>query len=190
MKKDRNVKKKKFDVRITGLGGQGVILSAHILGKAASVYGNFNATMTQSFGPEARGSACSAQLVIDEERVLYPYVLRPDILVAMSQEGYEKFRGEMNPKGILVYEQDLVKLDKKSKIKAFGIPATRYSEDVIGRKITMNIVMLGFFTGVTQVIPKESMKEAVLSSVPPGTEKLNTLAFETGYEHYEKNYKK
>lgn len=185
-----SVKKKKFDVRITGLGGQGVILSAHILGKAASVYGEYNATMTQSFGPEARGSACSAQLVIDKDRVLYPYVLRPDILVAMSQDGYEKYCTEMNPKGILVYEQDLVTPAKDSKIKAYGVPATRFAEDVIGRKITMNIVMLGFFTGVTQVIPKESMREAVLSSVPAGTEELNTLAFETGYEHYEKHYKK
>jgi 2-oxoglutarate ferredoxin oxidoreductase subunit gamma len=185
------VSKKKFEVRITGLGGQGVILSAHILGKAASVYGGYNATMTQSFGPEARGSACSAQLVIDKDRVLYPYIREPDILVAMSQDGYEKFRGGMKPDGILVYEEELVspQKDKKSKVKTFGVPATRLAEDVVGRKITMNIVMLGFFTAATGLIPRKAMEEAVLSSVPQGTEKLNSLAFETGYEHYEKTYK-
>lgn len=184
-------KKKKYDIRITGFGGQGVILSAHILGKAASIFGTFNATMTQSFGPEARGSACSAQLVIDEDRVLYPYIRQPDMLVAMSQEGYEKYRSEMKPNGILVYEEELVKPAKgKSKVKSYGIPAARLAEDVVGRKITMNIIMLGFFTAVTGLVPKEAMKEAVLSSVPAGTEKLNTLAFETGYEHYEKTYKK
>jgi 2-oxoglutarate ferredoxin oxidoreductase subunit gamma len=189
------VKKKKYDIRITGFGGQGVILSAHILGKAASIFGKYNATMTQSFGPEARGSACSAQLVIDEDRVLYPYIRRPDVLVAMSQEGYEKYKTEMSSDGILVYEEELVHPAKakgkgKGKVKAYGIPAARLAEDVVGRKITMNIIMIGFFTAVTGLIAKEAMKEAVLSSVPAGTEKLNTLAFETGYEHYEKTYKK
>jgi 2-oxoglutarate ferredoxin oxidoreductase subunit gamma len=184
-------KKKKFEVRITGLGGQGVILSAHILGKAASVYGGYNATMTQSFGPEARGSACSAQLVIDEDRVLYPYIREPDILVAMSQDGYEKFREGMKPDGILVYDEELVHpTGGKRKVKSYGIPAARLAEDVVGRKITMNIIILGFFTAVTGLVPKDAMKEAVLSSVPAGTEKLNTLAFETGYEHYEKTHKK
>ena len=184
-------KKKKFEVRITGLGGQGVILSGHILGKAASVFGGYNATMTQSFGPEARGSACSAQLVIDEDRVLYPYIRKPDILIAMSQDGYEKFRGGMKPDGILVYDEELVQpTGDKGTVRSYGIPAARLAEDVVGRKITMNIIMLGFFTAVTELVPKDAMKEAVLSSVPAGTEKLNTLAFETGYEHYEKTYKK
>jgi 2-oxoglutarate ferredoxin oxidoreductase subunit gamma len=129
--------------------------------------------------------------VIDEDRVLYPYIRKPDMLVAMSQEGYEKHSPNMKSNGILVYEEELVQPTAgKTKVKAFGIPAARLAEDVVGRKITMNIIMLGFFTAVTGLVPKDAMKEAVLSSVPAGTEKLNTLAFETGYEHYEKTYKK
>ncbi len=76
------------EIRITGFGGQGIIKCGFIIGKAVSLFGGKNATLTQSFGPEARGSACSAQVVISEDKVLYPYVTTPDILIAMSQEGY------------------------------------------------------------------------------------------------------
>lgn len=182
------MKANKFDLRVTGLGGQGVILSSYILGKAAAIFGNLNATMTQSFGPEARGSACSAQLVVDKNRVLDPYLKKQDILIAMSQEGYEKFAGDMNPNGTLVYEKDLVtpKPDPKNKIKAFGVPATRLAQDVVGKTLTINIVMLGFFAAVTKLIPRDALEEAVKSSVPSGTENMNMLAFKTGYEYYEK----
>ena len=87
-----------------GFGGQGVILSAHIIGKAASIFDKQYATMTQSFGPEARGSACSAQLIVDPERILYPYLVKPNILVAMSQEGYEKHIQSLDENGILIHE--------------------------------------------------------------------------------------
>src|SRR5512142_197274 len=97
------------EIRIAGFGGQGVILSAMVIGKAASILQGGFATMTQSFGPEARGGACSAQVIVDSKPVLYPYVTRPDILVVMSQEAYTKFAPELKPGGILIVEQDLVK---------------------------------------------------------------------------------
>ncbi len=78
------------EIRITGFGGQGVVLSAYIIGRAYAVQAGKHATMIQSFGPEARGSACSAALVISEEEVLYPYIGRPDVCVVMSAEGYGK----------------------------------------------------------------------------------------------------
>ena len=82
------------EIRITGLGGQGVILFGYILGEAAALYSDRHAVMTQSFGPEARGSACSAQVVIDQERIAYPYTIRPQYLVAMSQEGHDLYVGD------------------------------------------------------------------------------------------------
>src|SRR6516164_7059158 len=97
------------EVRIAGFGGQGVILSAMVLGRAASIHQGEFATMTQNFGPEARGGACSAQLVLSDQPVLYPYVTQPDMLVVMSQEAYTKFAPELKDGGTLIVEQDLVR---------------------------------------------------------------------------------
>ena len=97
-----------YELRVTGFGGQGIIRTGMIIGKALSLYGGMNATLTQAFGPEARGSACSAQVVIDGEQVLYPYVTQTDFLVAMSQEGYTKFRSNLRDDGTLLIDKDLV----------------------------------------------------------------------------------
>ena len=98
------------EIRVAGFGGQGVIMAAIVIGKAASIYENGYATMTQNFGPEARGGACSAQLVLSGDPVLYPYVTNPDILVVMSQEAYVKFAPEVRKNGTMIIEQDLVRI--------------------------------------------------------------------------------
>lgn len=171
------------EIRITGLGGQGVILCGYIIGKAASIYSNQHATLTQSFGPEARGSACSAQVVVSDTRVLYPYVISPQIMLAMSHDGYMTHKNRMADDCIIVYEKDLVKLEKHGpKVKAYGIPATRFAEE-LGRKIVLNIVILGFFGAVTELMPIEALRKAVETSVPAGTEELNLKAFDKGYEY-------
>ena len=143
--------------------------------------------MIQSFGPEARGSACSATLVISDKEVLYPYIRRPDIFVVMSAEGYEKYRDELKEEGTLVYEENLVPAVLKEGQPSFGIPSTRIAES-LGRIIVQNIVMLGFFTAVTGIVPREAMREAVKASVPAGTEELNLKAFDAGVEHFDKTY--
>ena len=171
------------EIRITGFGGQGVILCGYVIGKAASIFNDQHATLTQSFGPEARGSACSAQVIVSDDRVLYPYVKSPNILLAMSKDGYAMYKDTLAGDGILVYEQDLVKPDKHGKkVKTFGIPATRIAEE-LGRKIVLNIVMLGFFGAVTELVPHDALRQAVESSVPEGTEELNLKAFDKGYQY-------
>ena len=172
------------EIRITGYGGQGVVLSAYIVGRAYAIGTGRHATMIQSFGPEARGSACSATLVLSDTEVLYPYVRRPDVFVAMSTEGYDKYKDELKDDGILVYEQDLVHPRFKEAQAAFGIPSTRIAEG-LGRSLVQNIVMVGFLTAVTRVVAREVMREAVAASVPAGTEELNLKAFDRGYEHAE-----
>ena len=139
--------------------------------------------MIQSFGPEARGSACSATLAVSTGEVLYPYITRPDILVAMSSEGYEKYRDELADDGTLIYEQDLVHPVVKEGQPAHGVPSTRIAE-LLGRAIVQNIVMVGFFGAVAGLVPAEALRDAVLHSVPPGTEKLNLAAFEKGFEYF------
>lgn len=155
------------EIRIAGFGGQGVILSAIVLGRAASIHQNAFATMTQSFGPEARGGACSAQLIVSEQPVLYPYVSRPDILVVMSQEAYSKFVPELKDGGTLIVEQDLVRIsDLKPHCRVFSVPATRIAED-LGKRMVLNSVMVGFFTAVTQLLAPDAVRHAVAESVPP-----------------------
>jgi 2-oxoglutarate ferredoxin oxidoreductase subunit gamma len=180
-------KANRTEIRITGFGGQGVVLAGHIIGHACAVNGGKHATMIQSFGPEARGSACSTTLAVSDTEVLYPYIGRPDIFVVMSGEGYDKFGGELKDDGILVYERDLVKVEPKEGQKAFGVSSTRLAED-LGRAIVQNIVMLGFFAAATEIVPVETMRQAVEESVPKGTEALNLRAFDAGVAAFTESY--
>ena len=178
---------KRTEIRITGFGGQGVVLAGHIIGHACAVNGGMHATMIQSFGPEARGSACSTTVAVSETEVLYPYIDRPDIFVVMSAEGYEKYRDELKDDGILLYEKDLVKAEIKEGQPSYGVSSTRIAED-IGRSIVQNIVMLGFFAAAAKIVPIETMRQAVEESVPKGTEALNLRAFDAGAAAFEENY--
>jgi 2-oxoglutarate ferredoxin oxidoreductase subunit gamma len=172
------------EIRIGGFGGQGVILAGMVIGRAASIFDGKNVTLTQSFGPEARGSACSVQLIVSPEPILYPYLTRADILVVMSQEACARFSPDLKPGGLLLYEQDLIKLDNKLSpdVRTFGIPATRLAEE-LGRKLVLNMVMVGFVTAMTSLATPEAVRKAVQDSVPKGTEKLNLAAFEKGFEY-------
>lgn len=171
------------EIRVAGFGGQGVILSAIVLGKAASIYENGFATMTQNFGPEARGGACSAQLVVSDAPVLYPYVTRPDITVIMSQEAYNRFAHELKPGGILIVEEDLVRVSNINVDKrVYSIPATRFAEE-LGKRMVLNSVMVGFFTAVTKLLTPEAVRKSVADSVPASFCELNLKAFEKGFEY-------
>jgi 2-oxoglutarate ferredoxin oxidoreductase subunit gamma len=176
------------EIRVAGFGGQGVILSAILLGKAASIYQGAYATMTQNFGPEARGGACSAQLVLSDSPILYPYITQPDILVVMSQEAYVRFGPELKDGGILIVEQDLVRVadlevpGHNKELKVYSIPATRIAEE-LGKRMVLNSVMVGFFTAVTHLLDPEAVRKAVADSVPPSFLDLNVKAFEKGFEY-------
>jgi 2-oxoglutarate ferredoxin oxidoreductase subunit gamma len=139
--------------------------------------------MTQAFGPEARGSACSSQVIISPDPVLYPYVSVPEVMILMSQEAYTKFSPQIAKGGIMLIEKDLVKPGQmKEGVKMYAVPATRMAEEM-GLKIVLNIVMLGFFTGVTGLIDVDAMRKAVETSVPEGTQKKNLEAFDKGYNY-------
>lgn len=171
------------EIRIAGFGGQGVILSALVIGKAVSIFEGRHATMTQSFGPEARGGACSAQVVLSDQPIGYPYVTRPDVLVVMSQEAYTRFAPELKDGGTLIVEEDMVRMaDVRSGIRVRGVPATRLAEE-LGRKMVLNVVMVGFFAAVTGLVDAEALRQAVADSVPPATRDLNRRAFDRGYEY-------
>jgi 2-oxoglutarate ferredoxin oxidoreductase subunit gamma len=171
------------EIRIGGFGGQGVILAAAVIGKAAAIFEGGYATMTQSFGPEARGGSSSAQVILSGDPILYPYVTAPDILVVMSQEAYTKFSPQLKPGGILITEQELVRIDQAPPgVRMYGVPATRLAEE-LGRKVVLNIVMVGFFGAVTSMLDPASLRKAVGDSVPPAMQKLNLQAFDKGFAY-------
>ncbi len=179
------------EVRIAGFGGQGVILSGMILGRAVSIFENKHATLMQSFGPEARGGACSAQVILSDEKILYPYVKAPDVLVVMSQPALRTYLPTLREGGKLIYEQDLVKLEEGDELPegatCYGVPATKIAEG-LRRRIVLNIVMVGFISAVAPMVSMESARKAVLHSVPRGTEALNGRAFDMGYRYGVENY--
>ncbi len=174
---------KNWEIRVAGFGGQGVILAGMVIGRAGTIYDNKHVTLTQSFGPEARGSACSVQLILSPEPILYPYLNEADLLVAMSQEAYMRFIPTLKPGGFLLYEEDLVELDERAQgMQAFGIPATRFAEE-LGRRLVLNMVLVGFLTGVTEIVSADAARKSVADSVPKGTVDLNTAAFNKGLEY-------
>jgi 2-oxoglutarate ferredoxin oxidoreductase subunit gamma len=169
------------EIRLSGFGGQGIIKTGYIIGEAVSIHDGKNATFTQSYGPESRGGAAAAQVVISDEPISYPHVIDPSILVVMSQGAYNKYVPGFRRDGLLIIDEDLAETDEAAEgMRILSIPATRLAEE-LGRKIVANVVMLGFLTAVTDLASVEAMKKAVLSSVPKGTEELNLKAFERGY---------
>ena len=171
------------EIRFAGFGGQGVILAASVVGKAATLYQNLYATMCQNFGPESRGGSCSAQLLISSEPVLYPYVTQTDILAVMSQEAYFKFAGELKPNGLMIVEEDLVRIsDLPAETRVYGIPATRLAEE-IGKKMVLNMVMVGAFVAVTKLLDPDAVRRAVAESVPGHLRDVNLRAFDAGFSY-------
>lgn len=182
MKDAREIKRR--EVIVTGFGGQGIVLAGKILGMAAALGDHLESTLVQSYGPESRGGACCAQVVISEAIIQYPYIKAPDILICMSQSAFLKYRQSVRPGGTLLTDKDLVSLEETSLpgVDAFTIPSTRMAEE-LGRKMMANIIMMGFATAVTGVVSAEAMKSAVTASVPRGTEELNLGAFARGFDY-------
>ncbi|MDD5144232.1 2-oxoacid:acceptor oxidoreductase family protein [Methanoregula sp.] len=169
----------RHEIRFSGFGGQGIILSAVIIGRAAVMYDNKFAVQTQVYGPEARGGASMSQVVIDDEQILYPKVAIPDIYVIMSQEGFEKYGASAHESAIMLIDSTLV--HSRPKCKYIEVPATGEAKATL-KVIVANIVMLGALVSATHVVSEESLKKAILDSVPKGTEDLNLKAMQLGLE--------
>jgi len=172
----------RYEIRLCGHGGQGVIRAGRIVGQAASIFEPRNATIIQDYGPAARGGACRVDIVISDERVLYPYINVPSVLVAMSQQAYDKYCPGNREDTLVIVDEDLVKPGAMKGKRLLAIPARRMAEG-LGRIAVANTVMLGFFTAVTDLVSVKAMRDSMLASVPKNTEELNTEAFERGYAY-------
>ena len=172
----------RHEIRLCGFGGQGIILAGYIIGQAASIFDDKNATFVQDYGPEARGGACQADVIISDAPVRYPYIDTPSVLVVMSQEAYNKCYTEKRKDTLVIVDEDLVKPREKGSVELLIVPATRIAEE-LGRVTVANVVMLGFFTAVTKLVSIDAMRKSILASVPKGTEELNMKSFERGYTY-------
>ena len=180
-RESEEMKPKSKAIIITGFGGQGIVLAGHVLGKAAALGDHKETTLVQSYGPEARGGACSAQVIISDRPIHYPHVRHPDILVCMSRAGFDRFIGEIGEQSVLLIDQDMVESSGINR-DFFSIPSTRMAEE-LGRKMMANIIMLGFFTAVTGAVSEDAARMAVTDSVPKGTEEMNVTAFKKGHDY-------
>jgi 2-oxoglutarate ferredoxin oxidoreductase subunit gamma len=168
------------EICIAGFGGQGVVLGGTILGKALALYDELEAVLTQVYGPEARGGASSANLVISDELIDYPFVHHPDVLVILSQEAYTKFRPEAAQDATILIDEGLVTPWDDDHPSC--IPATRLAEE-IGQRRVANVIMLGFFTALTGLVSRQAMEKAIETTVKAKTVPVNLRAFAAGYEY-------
>lgn len=168
------------EIMFGGFGGQGIITAGYITGQAAAVYDDRDSTLTQVYGPEARGSACHSGVVIDDAEIDYPFPLKPQIMVIMGQDAYEKFLPRLKDGGVLIIDSALVKADEKAgKYKLYEVPATEIAEKA-GAKIVANIVMLGFLARIWDAVSVEAMRESVKTRVPKKYLDLNLRVFKEG----------
>jgi len=170
------------EIRIAGFGGQGIVLSGHIVGKAASIYDKGFATLTQSYGPESRGGSCRAEVIISDVPVDYPYVVNPQVQIILSQEAYTEYGRNAPPGTLVIVDSDLVKIDPSQNPEPLSIPASRMAQD-LGRAVVANIIMLGSLAAIRDIVSYEALKNSILDSIPQGTESFNMKAFELGYDY-------
>ena len=171
------------EIRIAGFGGQGVVLSGEIVGKAASIYAQGFAALTQSYGPESRGGSCRAEIVISDVPIDYPYVTSPQVQIILSQEAYIEYGQNPPPGTLVIVDSDLVNIDSNQEPQPLSIPASRMAREIIGRPVVANIIVLGFLAAISDIVSGEALKDSVLNSIPAGTESVNTKAFELGYNY-------
>ncbi len=170
----------RYEVRLAGEGGQGMILAGLILAEAAVMFDHKNACQTQSYGPEARGGASKSEVVIDEDEIDYPKVIAADALLAMSQEGCDKYYHDLKREGVLIV--DAVNVRRVPTSRAYSVPITAIAEETTGRSITANVVGLGLLVGLTGIVSREALRSAVSARAPRGTEELNLKALAAGFE--------
>jgi 2-oxoglutarate ferredoxin oxidoreductase subunit gamma len=176
----------RIEIRFAGFGGQGIIKSGIITATAACIHSGKYAVQTQSYGPESRGGACKSEVVISEEEIDFPKVIKPDILVVMSQHAYNQYADRVKLGGTIIMDPDMIPKESDLKnVKVYRVPATKIAEG-LGRKIVANVVMLGAFVAITKVLDKNAVRESIKANIPKGTEELNLTAFEKGYEYGEK----
>ncbi len=174
------------EVRLVGTGGQGQILAAIILAEAAAIHEGMNAVQTQSYGPESRGGASKAEVVISESEIDYPHVVEPDVLLTMSQEGFDVYGQDLREGGVRIVDTTWVnEPGEVAGVTTYALPITSIARQELGRQIVANVVALGVMAGLTGIVSADSLRKAVANRVPEGTEEINEEALAVGLQKAE-----
>ncbi len=168
----------RFEIRLSGSGGQGLILMGIILAEAIGIYDGKYVAQTQSYGPEARGGSSKSEVIVSDEEIDYPKAIRLDLLLAMNQKSCDEFYPDLKPEGLLIVDSTFV--TQIPTPKAFQIPFTRLAREKSGREVVANIIALGALSQLTPIVSAKAVESAVLARVPKGTEKLNRDALRAG----------
>jgi 2-oxoglutarate ferredoxin oxidoreductase subunit gamma len=172
----------RIEVRLAGMGGQGMILAGVILADAAIRDGK-NAVQTQSYGPEARGGASRSEVILSTDEIDYPEVIQADIVLCMSQQACDRYAGDMKRNGLLIVDSGHVQRTRTT--RAVQANLTTWAVEATGREITASVLALGFLVGLTEIISRQALEDAVLARTPPGTGELNLKALARGFEEAE-----
>ncbi|MGB9809513.1 MAG: 2-oxoacid:acceptor oxidoreductase family protein, partial [Caldanaerobacter sp.] len=170
----------RLEIRLAGSGGQGLILAGIILAEAAILEGKIS-VQSQSYGPEARGGSSKAEVIISDGPIIYPKVLRPDVVLALTTSAYKEFSLDIKEEGIIIVD-DSVEIEKERKVKTLKFPILKTAQEVVGKSYVANIVSLGVIAEITKIVSEKSLEMAVLKRVPAGTEELNRKALEEGFK--------
>jgi len=170
----------RYEIRLSGSGGQGLILAGVILAEAAGIYDGKYVCQTQSYGPEARGGASKAEVVVSDEEIDYPKAIKPDLLLAMNQKSCDSYLFDLKPNGMLIVDSTFVKQLPTS--KAISIPFTQIARDKFGKEIVANIIALGSLATLTGVVSLKSLEAAMLNRLPASSAELNKEALAAGIE--------
>jgi len=168
----------KYEVRLSGSGGQGLILAGIILADAGIISGR-NAIQSQSYGPEARGGASKAEVIISDGVIHYPKVEECDLLLSLTQKSYDEYIDSLKKDGILVVDEK-IEIDESLEAKIYRLPIISTAFDKLKKPMVANIVSLGAICSISNIIDEESLQEAILNRIPPGTEEINKKAFQEG----------
>jgi 2-oxoglutarate ferredoxin oxidoreductase subunit gamma len=168
----------RYEIRLSGSGGQGLILMGIILAEAIGIYDGKFVAQTQSYGPEARGGSSKSEVIVSDEEIDYPKAMQPDLLLAMNQKSCDDFYPDLKPEGLLIVDSTFV--TQVPTLKAFQIPFTRMARERFNREVVANIIALGALTQLSPIISSKAVESAVLARVPKGTEKLNRDALKAG----------
>jgi 2-oxoglutarate ferredoxin oxidoreductase subunit gamma len=168
----------RYEIRLSGSGGQGLILMGIILAEAIGIYDGKYVAQTQSYGPEARGGSSKSEVIVSDEEIDYPKAMRPDLLLAMNQRSCDEFYSDLKPDGLLIVDSTFV--TQVPTPKAFQVPFTRIAREKFNREVVANIVALGALAHLSPIVSAKAIESAVLARVPKGTEKLNRDALKAG----------
>lgn len=168
-----------IEIRLGGVGGQGIALAGTLLGKAAALFDDKEAVFTQTYGPEARGGASRADIIISDNPIAYPFVIEPHALAVLFQEAYEKFRPQLAPDGLLIIEESLVN-PQADETDLIRLPAIKIAEE-LGNKLAANIVMLGYLIGATKAVTFTAMEEAIRATVNERHLEVDMRALNAGF---------